>query len=285
MLYKLLRCAVAAITSLILLAPAQAQVQSPPGTVSDRQDLINWYYAATFGTGIYTAGDRTVSVLQVPYSHALRTVADDGSGLMFKLSATLGFYDYRVDSAFSGNVPHRLSTISVLPGLEWEFPLSGRWAIRPFFDAGAGQQIAGRESAWIYDFGVKSRFLLAQDKGVEFALINSLTSAGYRPRGGPNTPFGYVATGLDIMIPTERIMFERTVYISFAPIYFYYFNRLTFAEFDNPDNRIREEVELAVSIVTRKPWSLKFIDVDRVGLAVRSSGDVTGVSLFTSLPF
>jgi hypothetical protein len=283
MLYTLLRCAIAAITSLILLAPAQAQ--SPPGTVSDRQDLINWYYAATFGTGIYTAGDRTVSVLQLPYSHALRTVADDGAGLMFKFSTTLGFYDYKVDSAFRGNVPHRLSTISVLPGLEWEFPLSERWAIRPYFDAGAGQEIAGRESAWIYDFGVKSRFLLAQDKGVEFALINSLTSAGYRPRGGPNTPFGYVATGLDIVIPTERIMFERTVYISFAPIYFYYFNRLTFAEFDNPNNRIREEVELAVSIVTRKPWSLKFIDVDRVGLAVRSSGDVTGVSLFTSLPF
>jgi hypothetical protein len=52
----LLRCAVAAIASLILLSSAQAQLQ--PNTVPDRQELINWYYAATFGTGIYTAGDR-----------------------------------------------------------------------------------------------------------------------------------------------------------------------------------------------------------------------------------
>ena len=42
---------------------------------------------------------------------------------------------------------------------------------------------------------------------------------------------------------------------------------------------------MAVSLVARKPWSLKYFDVDRVGIAIRSSGDVTGVTLFTSLPF
>ena len=150
---------------------------------------------------------------------------------------------------------------------------------------GVGQELAGRESAWIYDFGVKSRYLIGQDNGVEFSLVNSLTSAGYRPRGGPVKPFGYLATGVDITIPTERTLFGREVYIGFTPVYYYYFSHLSFAEFDNAQNRIGEGVELAVSILTRNPWSLKFFDVDRIGLAIRSSGDVTGVSLFTSLPF
>ena len=282
-MFTLLRCAIAVIASLILLAPANAQSQQ--GTVSDRQDLINWYYAATFGTGIYTAGDRTVTVLQLPFSRALKSVADDGSGLQFKVSTTLGFYDYNFDSVASGDIPNRVSTLSVLPGFEWEFPLSRRWTVRPYADAGLGQELAGRESAWIYDFGVKSRFLLAQDHGVDFALVNSLTSAGYRPRGGPTRPFGYLATGLDITIPTERTLFGRTVDIGFTPVYYYYFGHLSFAEFDDPKNRIGEEAELALSIVTRKPWSLKVFDIDRVGLAIRSGGDITGVSLFTSLPF
>ena len=69
LLYTFWRCAVAAIASLMLLPCAQAQL--PPRAVGDRQDLINWYYAATFGTGIYTAGDRSVSVLQLPFSRAL----------------------------------------------------------------------------------------------------------------------------------------------------------------------------------------------------------------------
>ncbi|MEO8008936.1 MAG: hypothetical protein ABI728_10530 [Betaproteobacteria bacterium] len=282
-MFTLLRCAIAVIASLILLSPANAQSQQ--GTVSDRQDLINWYYAATFGTGIYTAGDRTVTVLQLPFSRALKSVAEDGSGLRFKVSTTLGFYDYNFNSVTSGDIPHRLSTLSVLPGFEWEFPLNRRWTVRPYADAGLGQELAGRESAWIYDFGVKSRFLLAQDHGVDFALVNSLTSAGYRPRGGPTRPFGYLATGLDITIPTERTLFGRTVYVGFTPVYYYYFGRLSFAEFGNPKNRIGEEAQLALSIVTRKPWSLKVFDIDRVGLAIRSGGNITGVSLFTSLPF
>jgi hypothetical protein len=273
------------IAAACMCLPLAAHAQSPPVSQADPQDFINWYYAATFGTGIYTAGDRTVSVLQLPFSRALRSVAEDGIGLKFKVSATLGFYDYSIDSALSGEVPHRISTLSVLPGLEWELPMNGRWTIRPYVDAGFGQELAGRESAWIYDFGVKSRLLLVRDQGVEFSLVNSLTSAGYRPRGGPSHPFGYLASGLDITIPTNATLFGRSVYIGFTPIYYYYFSHLNFAEFSDPNSRIGEGVELAVSILTHDPWSLKLFDVDRIGIAIRSSGDVSGVSLFTSLPF
>ena len=279
----LLRHVVIAVASLVLGSVAQAQSQR--ATVSDRGDLINWYYAATFGTGIYTAGDRSVSVLQLPFSRALLSVDDDGFGLKFKVSTTLGFYGYNVDTVVNGNVPSRISTFSVLPGVEWEFPLSQRWTLRPFADAGYGQELTGGESAWIYDFGVKSRYALGEDHGVEFALVNSLTSAAYRQRGGPTNTFGYLATGLDITIPTRASAFGRQLYLGFTPVYFYYFNRISFAEFNNPQNRIRDEFELAVSVVTHKPWKLKFLEVDRIGVAIRSSGDVTGVSLFTSLPF
>jgi hypothetical protein len=261
------------------------QAQAQPATVKDRQDLINWYYAATFGTGIYTAGDRSVSVIQFPFSRALKTVDADGIGLKFKIAATVGFYDYDIGSVIHGDIPDRISTLSVLPGLEWEIPVSQNWSVRPYFDGGVGQELQGRESAFIYDFGIKSRYVLARDHGVEFALANALASAGYRPRGGPNRPFGYLATGIDMTIPTNKELFGREVFVGFTPMYYYYFNRFSFAEFDDPNNRVREEFEMALSIVTRKPWSLKFFDFDRFGIAVRSSGDVTGITLFTSLPF
>ncbi|MEO8165774.1 MAG: hypothetical protein ABI619_10305 [Betaproteobacteria bacterium] len=260
---------------------AQAQATADP----DRGDLINWYYSATFGTGVYTSGDRSVSVLQVPYSRAWKNVDDDGYGLKFKVASTLGFYDYNVDSVFGGNVPNRISTLSVLPGIEWELPMSRRWTVRPYADAGYGEELTGGESAWIYDFGLKSRFLMAKDQGVEFALVNSLTSAGYRQRGGTLKTFGYLATGLDITVPTGRTVFGRPLDIGFTPIYFYYFNRLSLTQFDDSQNRIREGAEFAVSFTSRKPWSFRFFDIDRVGLSIRTSGDVTGVSLFTSLPF
>ncbi|HEX4987024.1 MAG TPA: hypothetical protein VFV71_13260 [Burkholderiales bacterium] len=283
-MFKLFPRALALAAPLLLLSAVYAQ-QVQPRTVQDRQDLINWYYAATFGTGIYTAGDRSVSVLQLPFSRALKDPADGGYGLKAKLSMTFGVYDYDLGDVTHGDIPESLSTASLMPGLEWQFQVTPDWSLRPYADAGYGQELQGHESAWIYDFGVKSRYVFARNGGVEFALANSLASAGYRTRGGPDHPFGYLASGLDMTIPTERELFGRTVFVGFTPVYYYYFNRLSFAEFDQPDNRVREEFEVALSIVTRKPWSLKLFDFDRIGIAVRTSGDITGVTLFTSLPF
>jgi len=280
-LLTLLRILLGLMTSLVVVSPADAQIQ--PG--NNNGDVINWWYSATFGTGVYASGSRSVAVLQLPLSHSLKILDEDGYGFKFKVATSFGFYDYNVGSALNGNIPDRLSTFSVLPGLEWELPITQRWALRPFADAGFGQELSGHESAWIFDFGVKSRFLLAQNRGVDFVLVNSLTSAGYRPGGESTNTFGYFATGVDITIPTKRSAFGRLLYFGFTPVYFYYFNKFSLAEFNDRQNRIREEFELALSVVTRKPWSLSFLDFDRVGLAIRSSGDVIGVSLFTSLPF
>ena len=282
-MFAVLRDAVAGIAWVLWSSAAQAQ--APQATVRERLDVINWYYAATFGTGVYTAGDRSVSVVHLPFSRALKSVDQDGTGLKFKLSTTFGFYDYYIDSILKVKYPDRVSTFSVLPGIEWEVPLTTGWTIRPYLDAGYGWEIAGSKSALIYDFGVKSRFLIARDNGVEFSLVNSLTSAGYRPSGEPNKPFGYFASGLDITIPTERTLFGQEVSIGFTPVYFFYFNRLRFSEFTDSSNAIRDEFQLALSLIARKPWSLKIFHFDRLGLSLRSSGDVTGVSLFTSLPF
>jgi len=266
-------------------ASGLAHAQAQPRAIHDPQDLINWYYSATFGTGVYQAGDRTVTVLQMPFSRVLRELDEDTWGLRFKFPVTVGFYDYTFDDVFDGDLPEAVSTVSIMPGLEWEMPLTRRWTIKPYFSAGVGQEISGHESALIYDFGIKSRFRLGEDRGVEIALVNAITAAGYRPKGGPSQPFGLFAIGLDLVIPTDAVLFGREAFIGFTPSYSYYFEKLRFAEFDDADNRMREQIEFAISILSRKPWTLKYFDVDRVGLAFRSSDEVIGVSLFTSLPF
>jgi len=277
----LVRLILSSLLSAVLVTAAHAQTRA----VQDQQDLINWYYSATFGTGVYTAGDRSVAVIQLPISHVLRPVGEGAYGLRLKVPVTFGFYDYSFDEVLGAEFPEQVSTVSVMPGLEWEIPLSRRWIIKPYFSGGYGQELGGKESALIYDFGVKSRYLIGEDRGVEFALVNALTSAGYRPRGGPRQPFGVFAIGVDLVIPTNLVLFDRDAFLGFTPIYSRYFNKLRFSEFDNADNNLREQFELDLSIMSRRPWTLTYFDVDRLGLAIRSSGAVFGVSLFTSLPF
>jgi hypothetical protein len=270
----------------LLLPAAAAQAQQSRGIlVDDPQDLINWYYAATFGTGVYTAGDRTVTVLQVPFSRTLRSLDERNYGLRLKVPVTLGFYDYEFDDVLGGDLPGAVATASIMPGLEWEMPLSRRWTIKPYFSAGVGQELNGHESALIYDVGVKSRYVVGDDRGVEFAIVNLVTAAGYRPRGGPSQPFSVLGIGLDMIIPANFVLFGRDASIGFTPAYYFFSDKLRFAEFDNRNNRLREQFELSLSVMSRRPWTLKYFDVDRIGFAIRSSDEVYGVSLFTSLPF
>lgn len=269
---------------IVVLGVPAARAQTPR-FVQDRGELINWYYAATFGTGVYTSGDRTVAVLQLPLSHTLREPEEDRWGLRITLPVSVGFYDYHFDDFFDQGFPETLNTMSFVPGIELEKQLTRRWRLRPYASAGAGWALDGAEHAWIYDVGLRSRFLLGEDKGVEFTLVNRLSLAGYDADEGARQPLSYFAIGLDITVPTEIEFRGRNLVFGMTPAYYHYFRRLRYSEFDSPDNSIAEEFELALSVLTRRPFSILGIDVDRVGIAVRGGDEVTGVRLFTSLPF
>lgn len=266
-----------------LFAVPAAQAQAP--VVQQRLDLVNWYYAATFGTGVYTSGDRTVAVLQLPLSYTLRAPEEDRWGLRITLPVSVGFYDYKFDDVFNQGLPQSFSTLSFVPGLELEKQITPRLRLKPYVSAGAGWELDGGGRAWIYDVGLRSRFLLGEDQGVEFALLNRLSLAGYYPKDGSREPLGYFAIGLDIVVPTGAELLERHIIFAMTPAYYHYFRRLRFAEFDDPGNSIGEEFELAISLLARRPFSILGIEVDRIGIAVRGGEGITGYRLFTSLPF
>lgn len=260
-------------------------VHAQTRTVEDDQDLINWYYAATFGTGIYTAGDRTVGVLKIPVSRTLRESSDDQWGLRLILPVTIGVYDFSFDSVVEDGLPDRLNTLSFVPGLEFEKRIVPRWLLRPYVTAGMGWELDGDESAVIYDVGARSRFRLGTHRETVFSLVNWLSMAGFIPSGGQHEPLGMFAIGVDIEVPFRGTLFGRAVVLSIVPVYYYYFRRLRFPEFDDPDNKIHEEGELAFSVLAKQPFKVLGINVDRVGVALRYGDDVSGIRIFTTLPF
>jgi len=272
------------LTGLLAAPLAQAQ-QVQPRFVQERKELVNWYYAATFGTGVYTTGDRTVAVLQLPLSYTLREPEEDRWGLRITLPVSVGFYDYQFDEIFSEGLPSAFSTLSFVPGLELEKQITARWRLKPYISAGAGWELDGAGYAWIYDVGLRSRFRIGEDQGVELALVNRLAVAGYDAHDGSRQPLGYLAIGLDIVVPTQTEVLGRPIIFGITPAYYYYFRRIHYAELDDPDNSIGEEFELALSVLTRRPFSIAGIEVDRIGIAVITGEGITGYRRFTSLPF
>lgn len=272
-----------AILLAVLFLPALAAAQAVQAT--DEQQLINWYYAAVFGTGVYRSGDRTVSVLQLPFSHDLRLRNEDQWGLKFVAPVAFGFYDFRFNQLVDGTVPHSVSTMSVFPGVELDVPVTSNWTVKPYGNVGYAWELSGPQSASLYSAGVKSVVAFPIGRDSQLSLGNQLTLAGYKPSGGANQPLGLFIAGLNLEIPTGFQLFEHETRVGYHLIYYYYFSRLRSPTSDNLGNKISEEGEIAISLATKTPVSLGLFDLDRVGLAFRAGSRLQAVRLFFSLPY
>jgi hypothetical protein len=257
----------------------------PSSGGSSANPLIDWYYAAFFGTGVYRSGDRTVSVLQLPFSKELQPVSQNQWGVSLTFPVSVGVYDYHLEDLLGGKTPHSLSTISLLPGIEAEIPVTSNWTLKPYGSAGQGWDTSEGGAAWIYAGGVKSRLALQVAGGSELSLGNQLTLSGYKPPEAPAQSLGLFVAGLNLSTPSSMTLWNHPASIDYHLIYYYYFNRLLFPVSDNPDNRIAEQSEFGVSLKTHTPVSLKLFDVDRIGIAFRVGDGIQGMRVFFNLPY
>jgi hypothetical protein len=268
-----------------LLAVPLACAGQGSSVAGSENQLIDWYYAAFFGTGVYRAGDRTVSVLQLPFSKELQPMTQDQWGVRLTLPVSVGVYDYHFEDLLVGKTPHNLSTVSLLPGIEGDIPVTRNWTLKPYGNAGEGWDTSGGGAAWIYAGGVKSRVALQIGEGSEVSLGNQLTLSGYKPPEAPSQSLGLFVAGLNLSTPSRLKLWDHATSIDYHLIYYYYFNRLFFPVSDNPQNKLAEQSELGISLKTRTPVSLRLFDVDRIGIAFRVGDGVQGMRVFLSLPY
>jgi hypothetical protein len=247
------------------------------------EQLINWYYAAAFGTGVYRSGDRDVAVLQLPFAYEVRSQAQDGWGLALKLPVTFGFYDFSFDDVLQDGPADSVSTMSVLPGVEADFLALRNWRLRPFAYAGYGWELDGEDAATLYSVGVKSRLTFAAGAG-EFTLGNTLNYAGY-VRDGSAFPLTLFITGLNLAFPSNGTLAGRPVDFGMHLIHYAYLQRLSYPVLEDVNNVVREEFEIAFSLRARSPLPILGFRAEMVGLAFRVGPDVEGIRLFFTLPY
>jgi hypothetical protein len=280
------------LTSLLLLlatgmpgaAAAQATRQA-----QDTEALINWYYAAVFGTGFYTAGDRTVGVVQIPFVYTLRPYQRGQLGVKLTVPLSFGFYDFSLGKLTELDLPQSVSTVSVLPGVELQTYVLDNWRLQPFAALGKGWELSGDASALLYNVGVKSQLTFPLGRG-RFMLGNTVSYAGYDPDNDVSHPLTRFITGLNFIFPSNGTFMERPVDFGLHVIHYLYGNRLDFPLVEDIDNQTRSEIEVGFSLSTHRPFAFgalgqEWFDFDQVGLAFRVGDNVTGIRLFFSLPY
>jgi hypothetical protein len=262
-------------------------------TAQESPDIstFHWAYAATFGTGKYRLGDAAeVFVVQAPISWTLRKPnenEDKAFGIRLLFPITAGVENLDLGDALAGEFPDRVEQLSFLPGVEFEFPRSERWALKARSQLGYGSQLgSGDDAAWIYALGLRSRFAWPDAAGHP-AWISGVLWSGYDPKVGARESLAKLTNGVEFDLPIPKWQFRgESMHLMPHFLAHWYFDTANFFSFDDEVlKQLDREWEIGLAAGRVKPFSLFKFEFDRVGFALRKSEESVGIRFFLSSVF
>ncbi len=254
-------------------APARAQerAQTPA-------QLIDWYYAATFGTGVYRVGERTVTMVKLPFGYEVRPGTDEQWGVRLKLPVTAGFYN--LSNAVNDVLSRNFATLAVMPGIEFEKDVGQNWTLRPTASLGYAQDVTTGNRSTLYEIGVRSAWSRAFER-VDFTLGNALLYAGNAAQDGVTQNLGLFTTGLNFLMPTGGLLLDRASNIGVHVVHYLFFNQMDFLFAQEGRRSVNQQYEVALTFGTYRPTQLLGFEIDRIGIGLRFGEDLFAVRLVT----
>lgn len=243
---------------------------------------VNRAFATHLGTGIYTAAGRAVQVYTLPFSHRFLPIEEHEWGLKVKFPVTLGFYDFELKDIIDSGLANDVTTMSILPGLEFEYAIRDNWSLMPFSDFGVGYNFSTNRITYIYSAGIKSLVVFPR-KDFQCRFGNKFLYAGYTtPEASVSDSFRSFETGLDLRHP---LWFTVRGHPMNWSIYFvnYLYANLEFVHLLSDDFTIDVQNEFGVTVGTSSKfwWSGN----PRLGLGYRLGPEFYAIRIVFGMPF
>lgn len=266
---------VAVLSCLSGLPSSFAQIQPRNFAASES---VDWYYATTFGTGVYKIGDRTVTMVRLPFEREWREPEDDTWGIRLKLPVTLGFQT--LSNAFDDILTRNVATVSVMPGIEFEKEIRPNWWIKPTASFGAAQDLLSGARSTLYEVGARSLWSRAFQR-VDFSLGNAFLYAGNVAQDGLTQHLGVFSTGLNFLLPAGGVLLDRAANVGVHFVHYAFFNRVDFLLDETLRRSVSQQYEFAVTMGTYRPINLLGFELQRIGIGVRVGDGLTAIRLVT----
>jgi hypothetical protein len=260
--------------------------QQPQQPVTEEATLINWWYSATFGTGFYKIGPGIATVVRLPFSYRLQSMEGGSVGVNLLVPVTVAAYHLNLRELNELNLHEDVAAASLLPGAEVEIPVTERWRLKPFAQAGMGSEFTDPALvAYMYTGGVKSLYRFPASE-YPVSLGNALFVAGYRIRDGSEKQgIGAFQVGLNMGTPWSMDLWNGPAYFNTHFIATSYYSRLAFANPDPGRLVVRREYQLGFSFRSTRAFSVLGMGFDTIGLGFRVAESVRGLSVYTEFPF
>lgn len=245
-------------------------------------ELTDWYFANTFGTGVYRIGDRTVTILTLPLSYTLREPDDDRWGIRLKLPLSLGLYS--LDNAVDDVLNRNFATFAAMPGVEFEKEIGRNWVVKPTFSGGYAQDVSKGNRSTLYELGLRSSWGRSFER-VDFVLGNALLYAGNAAQDGITQHLGLLSTGLNFIMPTGGALAGRASNFGVHVVHYLFFNDIDFFLTSESRRSVNQQYEVAFTFGTYRPLEIFGATFDRIGVGFRAGENFFAVRLVTGFVY
>jgi len=253
----------------------------------DPEELLHFAYSSLFGSGYYKVGERSVGVVELPFSIETKVAGEDHLyGFKWLLPISFGLHSFDPDDILEDS--DRVSTLSFVPGVELHFPLASGWQLRPYAQLGYAFDVSSSsENAYVYHTGVKARQQLvpleANRIGLTWGIRGAL--AGYKPENGNDNSLGFVSAGFDTQWPLPFKPRGNMTFLGVSLYANYYYETARFANVTAKEDESKYETTIALAFGFAGGKRQLNIPFDRIGIGYKRGNDVRAILLVTDFPF
>jgi hypothetical protein len=182
--------------ALLPLAPRPALAQASPLRNAEQAES-NFVFAHRLGSGLYELSGRTLQIYRLPIEWRLRAPTPTRPGLTLTLPVTAGFFDFRVPDVIETGLPTNISTLSVVPGLRWDYRIDDAWRVAPFVEAGLARDNGADLQARVMTAGVRAEWL-GETRWGDGRYVASFSYAYADPQQQPIDDFALLAHSVQL---------------------------------------------------------------------------------------
>ncbi|MCP3661521.1 MAG: hypothetical protein GY696_03330 [Gammaproteobacteria bacterium] len=264
---------------LLLTSSSQGQYALASPTVLAKNEQISFAFATWMGTGAYRVSNRSVAVLNLPIYYPLREATPEQWGVEIKLPVALGSYRYE-------DLPIDLQTVTFVPGMELDIPVSDTWRIKPYAQLGMGKDFSdGRENALIFGAGLKA---LGAYPFRDFDLVigGGLLLAGSNLVSEDETNgFSKVDLGLNGRFPVDFTVWSEPAVIDIFFVASRIINKATLPLIEDDEDQLKNMFELGFSLGSQPAAKIGQFNIPKMGISYIFGDHLKGIKFNFGFPF
>jgi hypothetical protein len=266
---------------LVALVVASA---GPARAAEDRAAVttINHAFATELGTGVYDIGGQSIFVVRVAPELQLREPDQERPGVRLVVPVAAGSFDFNPFDELEANVPDRIDSLSLMPGVEFDFPQQDGWMLTPWLRTGASFS-AGHSDGLLFGAGLRLKWS-GEVGGVEMDRLHELVLAAVDYHGDIRSDrFLRFRNAADLRRTTFRVTPNRRL---LAGIYM-----IADIVTDPPEAPLEAgeqsmmQLELGVTFNTEPRPRIGRWRWPRLGFGYRLAGDFSGWRIVFGAPF